>query len=78
MSSRETQEMLEQFGSCWHVLEDPRHSNATLHDVHEVLIIALCCVLCGGQGPTDMARVRQAESAISWRLSQAGERSAQP
>ena len=55
MSSRETQETLEQFGSCWEGLEDPRTSNATLHDFHEMLIIALCCVLCGGQGPTDMA-----------------------
>jgi predicted transposase YbfD/YdcC len=55
MSSRETQETLEQFGSCWEGLEDPRTSNATLYDFHEMLIIALCCVLCGGQGPTDMA-----------------------
>jgi hypothetical protein len=55
MSSRKTQETLEQFGSCWEGLEDPRTSNATLYDFHEMLIIALCCVLCGGQGPTDMA-----------------------
>jgi predicted transposase YbfD/YdcC len=55
MSSRETQETLEQFGSCWEGLEDPRTSNATLYDFHEMLVIALCCVLCGGQGPSDMA-----------------------
>ena len=55
MSWRETQETLEQFGSCWEGLEDPRTSNATLYDFHELLIIALCSVLCGGQGPTDMA-----------------------
>jgi hypothetical protein len=66
MSSRETQETLEQIGSCWEGLEDPRTSNATLYDFHKMPIIALCCVPCGGQaptgqGPTDMARVRQAE-----------------
>ena len=45
MSSRETQETLEQFASCWEGLEDPRTSNATLYDFHEMLIIALCCRL---------------------------------
>ena len=49
------EETLEQFASCWEGLEDPRTGNATLHDFHELLMIALCCVLCGGQGPTDMA-----------------------
>ena len=52
MSSKET---LEQFGSCWEGLEDPRSGNAALHDFHELLMIALCCVLCGGQGAVDMA-----------------------
>jgi len=45
----------EQFGSCWESLEDPRSGNAALHDFHELLMIALCCVLCGGQGAVDMA-----------------------
>jgi len=52
MPSKET---LEQFGSCWEGLEDPRDGNAVLHDFHELLMIALCCVLCGGQGAVDMA-----------------------
>jgi len=52
MSRKET---LEQFGSCWEGLEDPRCGNAALHDFHELLMIALCCVLCGGQGAVDMA-----------------------
>jgi hypothetical protein len=30
MPSKET---LEQFGSCWEGLEDPRHGNAALHDL---------------------------------------------
>jgi hypothetical protein len=51
MSRKET---LEQFGSCWEGLDDPRCGNAALHDFHELLMIALCCVLCGGQGAVDI------------------------
>ncbi len=58
MSSKET---LEQFGSCWEGLEDPRSGNAGLHDFHELLMIALCCVLCGGQGAVDMALFAEAK-----------------
>ena len=36
-------------------MEDPRTGNAGLHDFHELLMIALCTVLCGGQGAVDMA-----------------------
>ena len=49
------QETLEQFGACWEGLEDPRSGHATLHDFHELLMIALCAVLCGCQGAVDMA-----------------------
>ena len=58
MSKRET---LEQFSSCWEGLEDPRRGNASLHDFHELLMIALCCVLCGGQGAVDMAVFAEAK-----------------
>jgi predicted transposase YbfD/YdcC len=58
MSSKET---LEQFGACWEGLEDPRSGNAALHDFHELLMIALCCVLCGGQGAVDMALFAEAK-----------------
>jgi predicted transposase YbfD/YdcC len=58
MSRKET---LEQFGSCWEGLEDPRSGNAALHDFHELLMIALCCVLCGGQGAVDMAVFAEAK-----------------
>ncbi len=46
---------LEQFIACWEELEDPRTGNAGLHDFHDLLMIALCTVLCGGQGAVDMA-----------------------
>jgi len=58
MSSKET---LEQFGACWEGLEDPRCGNAALHDFHELLMIALCCVLCGGHGAVDMALFAEAK-----------------
>jgi predicted transposase YbfD/YdcC len=58
MSRKET---LEQFGSCWEGLEDPRCGNAALHDFHELLMIALSCVLCVGQGAVDMAVFAEAK-----------------
>ena len=45
---------LENFIACWEGIEDPRTGNAALHDFHEILAIALCAVLCGGQGSVDM------------------------
>ncbi len=46
---------MDQFAACWDALEDPRTGNAALHDFHELLMIALCTVLSGGQGAVDMA-----------------------
>lgn len=48
-------EVLDQFSDCWEGLDDPRGGNARLHDFHELLLIALCAVLSGGQGAVDMA-----------------------
>jgi len=52
---------LDQFVACWEGLEDPRTGNAGLHDFHELLMIALCTVLCGGQGAVDMALFARAK-----------------
>ena len=46
---------MDRFAACFEDLEDPRTGNAALHDFHALLIIALCTVLCGGQGCVDMA-----------------------
>ena len=46
---------MDQFIACWEELEDPRTGNAGLHDFHDLLMIALCTVLCGDQGAVDMA-----------------------
>ena len=55
------EDALDQFAGCWEGLEDPRTGNAGLHDFHELLMIALCTVLCGGQGAVDMARFAEAK-----------------
>ena len=36
-------------------LEDPRTGNAKRHPLHEIVLIALCAVLCGGETCADMA-----------------------
>ena len=45
---------MDQFAASWEGLEDPRTGNASQHDFHELLMIALCTVLCGGQSAVDM------------------------
>src|ERR671924_224572 len=45
---------MQSFGKIFRGLEDPRAANA-LHDLVEVLFIALAAVLCGAKGATDMA-----------------------
>ena len=56
--------MLDQFVACFEGLEDPRTGNAGLHDFHELLVIALCTVLSGGQGATHMEAFAVAEESF--------------
>ena len=46
---------MEGFKHCFEGLEDPRTSNAGRHDLLEMLMIALCTVVSGGEDCTDMA-----------------------
>jgi predicted transposase YbfD/YdcC len=55
---------LEQFATCWEGLEDPRTGNAALHDFHELLMIALCATLCGGQSAVAMSRFAEAKESF--------------
>lgn len=52
---------MDRFTACFEDLDDPRSGNAALHDFHSLLIIALCTVLCGGQGAVDMALFAKAK-----------------
>ena len=46
---------MEEFSYIFEGVEDPRTSNATRHDMHEMLMIGLLSILCGGEGCCDMA-----------------------
>jgi predicted transposase YbfD/YdcC len=52
---------VEQFVACWDELDDPRTGNAARHDFCELLVIAFCAVLCGGQSAVDMALFARAK-----------------
>jgi len=52
---------LGEFAACWEELDDPRTGNAALHDFNELLVIALCSVLSGGQGAVDMGLYAKAK-----------------
>lgn len=45
---------MQDFTRIFNGVEDPRSSNATLHDLHEMLMIALLCMICGGRTCADM------------------------
>ena len=46
---------MEGFKACFEGMQDPRTGNAGRHELLEMLMIALCTVLCGGEDCTDMA-----------------------
>jgi len=52
---------VEGFRSIFADLKDPRTGNARLHDLHAILVIALCTMLCGGEDCSDMALFGQAK-----------------
>src|SRR5580658_1576452 len=49
------------FDDCFAELQDPRGVNARRHDLWEILMIALCAVLSGGQTAVDMAVFAEAK-----------------
>ena len=42
-------------------LSDPRSENGQQHSLHDILVIALCTILCGGQTCAGMALFGQAK-----------------
>ena len=46
---------MKEFVACFETLEDPRTGNADRHNLLEIIMIALCAVLCGSQTAVDMA-----------------------
>jgi predicted transposase YbfD/YdcC len=45
----------------FHTLQDPRIERTKLHDLHDILTIALCAVICGADGWEDMAEFGHAK-----------------
>ncbi len=52
---------MQSLGDCFAELKDPRGINARRHDLPEILTIALCAVLAGGQTAVDMAVFAEAK-----------------
>lgn len=51
---------MEEFVACFAEVTDPRQDNAR-HNLHELLLIALCTMLCGGEDCSDMALFGEAK-----------------
>lgn len=51
---------MEEFVACFAEVVDPRQDNAR-HDLYELLVIALCTMLCGGEDCSDMALFGEAK-----------------
>ena len=51
---------MEEFVACFAQITDPRQDNAR-HNLHEILMIALCTMLCGGEDCSDMALFGEAK-----------------
>src|SRR3954451_11432313 len=51
---------MEDFIACFAEVIDPRQENAR-HNLHEILMIALCTMLCGGEDCSDMALFGEAK-----------------
>jgi len=59
---------MEGFAECFEDLEDPRTGNAGRHDLLEILMIALCTVLSGGQTAVEMAIFAREKESFLWEL----------
>lgn len=55
---------MQQWTQLFEGVQDPRRSNATRHNLHEMLMIGLLSTLCGGQGCVDMERFGRAKEAF--------------
>ena len=55
---------MEEFVHIFEGVADPRRSNATLHDLDEMLMIGLPSALCGGEGCVDMERFGRAKEGF--------------
>jgi predicted transposase YbfD/YdcC len=55
---------MDEMESLFEELEDPRTGNAKRHSLHEIVMIGLCTVLCGGETCADMALFGRSKRAF--------------
>jgi DDE_Tnp_1-associated len=55
---------MERFQACFAELADPRTGNAQRHELLEILVIALCAVMCGAESCVDMALFGRAKEGF--------------
>jgi predicted transposase YbfD/YdcC len=55
---------MEGFAACFADLDDPRTGNAARHNLLEMLVIAICTLLTGGEDCTDMAEFAETKLAF--------------
>ena len=55
---------MDEIAEAFDDLDDPRTGNAKRHLLHEILIIALCTVLCGGETCADMSLFGRSKRAF--------------
>ncbi len=55
---------MDEIAEVFEDLDDPRTGNAKRHLLHDILIIALCTVLCGGETCADMALFGRSKRAF--------------
>ena len=67
-----------ELGNVFEGLEDPRRINGQHHSLHDILVIVLCTLMCGGETCTDMALFGQAKRGVSGVFSEAGKGDSQP
>jgi hypothetical protein len=53
---------MEEFAACFAGITDVRRASSR-HDLLEILMIALCAILCGGEDCSDMALFGEADSS---------------
>src|SRR5208283_2583908 len=64
LRTRRLEARMEGLAACFEDLADPRTGNAGRHDLIEIMVIALCTVLCGGQYASDMAMFAREKEAF--------------
>lgn len=62
---------LKDFRNCRWEPQDPRTSNASLHNFQEILMILLCSMRCGGQTAVGMALFAEAKEPFPARVPRA-------